>query len=80
MQNLNAEPVLPFGDATFDAVICNVSVQYLEYPEQVGCVFTVVKRRGSVRMKRGEFVLFVQVFREVRRILSPSGVFLITFR
>ena len=57
VQNLNADPVLPFGDSTFDAVICNVSVQYLQYPEQVGCVLPVVQRR-SVSTESGAHSLF----------------------
>ncbi len=35
VQNLNANPKLPFADADFDAVLCAVSVQYLEYPEAI---------------------------------------------
>ncbi|CAN0543528.1 unnamed protein product, partial [Ectocarpus sp. 8 AP-2014] len=33
--DLNAEPRLPFEDATYDAVVCTVSVQYLQQPEAV---------------------------------------------
>ena len=33
--DLNADPVLPFGDASFDAVVCCVSVQYLTRPTEV---------------------------------------------
>lgn len=32
VQDLNAEPGLPFGDGAFDAVICTVSVEYLTRP------------------------------------------------
>ena len=35
LQNLNKELQLPFADGDFDAVICAVSVQYLEYPEAI---------------------------------------------
>ena len=35
LQNLNKELQLPFADEDFDAVICAVSVQYLEYPEAI---------------------------------------------
>ena len=60
MQNLNADPVLPFGDSTFDAVICNVSVQYLQYPEQVGRVPPVGKGiRGGVWALRVEHIPFL---------------------
>jgi SAM-dependent methyltransferase len=35
VRDLNAEPVLPFPDASFDAVLCAVSVQYLTRPVEV---------------------------------------------
>ncbi len=35
VQNLNLNPKLPLDDADFDAVICAVSVQYLQYPEAI---------------------------------------------
>lgn len=53
VHNLNRRAALPFGDNTFDAALCTVSVQYLTQP--------------------------VEVFREVRRVLRPGGVFVVTF-
>lgn len=53
VHDLNRNPVLPFGDQEFEAVICTVSVEYLIYPEEI--------------------------FREVARILKPSGIFIHTF-
>ena len=35
VHDLNASPALPFGDASFDAVLCCVSVQYLVRPLEV---------------------------------------------
>jgi len=35
VQDLNADPVLPFPDASFDAVLCCVSVDYLVRPVEV---------------------------------------------
>lgn len=35
VHNLNREPVLPFADEAFDAVVCAVSVQYLTQPIEV---------------------------------------------
>ncbi len=35
IHDLNKDPVLPFSDATFDAVICTVSVDYLIHPIEV---------------------------------------------
>ncbi len=41
IHDLNADPRLPFADATFDAVVCCVSVDYLTRPVEV---FTDVAR------------------------------------
>jgi SAM-dependent methyltransferase len=41
VHNLNREPQLPFDDASFDAVVCAVSVQYLVAPV---AVFAEVRR------------------------------------
>lgn len=35
VQNLNADPVLPFGDASYDACLIALSVQYLTRPLEV---------------------------------------------
>ncbi|MES4792734.1 MAG: methyltransferase type 11, partial [Chloroflexota bacterium] len=35
LRDLNLDPSLPWGDASFDAVICTVSVQYLVRPVEV---------------------------------------------
>jgi SAM-dependent methyltransferase len=35
VQDLNREPALPYADASFDAVLCAVSVQYLVRPVEV---------------------------------------------
>ena len=35
VQDLNREPVLPYPDSSFDAVLCAVSVQYLTRPVEV---------------------------------------------
>ena len=51
--DLNDDPTLPFEDASFDAVTCCVSVDYLIHP--------------------------IDVFREVRRVLRPGGLFVNTF-
>ena len=53
VHNLNREPVLPFDDEAFDAVVCAVSVQYLTQP--------------------------VDVFRDVRRVLTTGGPFVVSF-
>jgi len=35
VQNLNLNPKIPLNDEDFDAVLCSVSVQYLQYPEAI---------------------------------------------
>ena len=35
VHDLNADPVLPFGDAAFDAAVCCVSIDYLTRPAEV---------------------------------------------
>ena len=35
VQDLNLNPTLPFADATFDAVVCTVSIEYLTQPQAV---------------------------------------------
>ena len=35
VHDLNSNPVLPFGDQEFEAVICTVSVEYLIRPEEI---------------------------------------------
>jgi SAM-dependent methyltransferase len=51
LHNLNRDPTLPYGDATFDAVVCAVSVQYLTRPLEV---FADVRR---VLVAGGPFVV-----------------------
>jgi SAM-dependent methyltransferase len=47
VQNLNLDPKLPLPDRDFDAVVCTVSVQYLQYPEAVFSeVYRVLKPGG----------------------------------
>ena len=35
VHDLNAEPKLPFADASFDAVVCTVSFEYLTQPDRI---------------------------------------------
>jgi Methyltransferase domain len=41
LQNLNQDLTLPLADQSFDAVLCTVSVQYMQYPE---AIFTEIYR------------------------------------
>ena len=47
MHDLNAAPVLPFADASFDAVTCCVSVDYLTRPLEVFAEVARVLRAGG---------------------------------
>ncbi len=53
LHDLNEEPSLLFADASFDAVACAVSVQYLVHP--------------------------LEVFADVRRVLTPGGPVIVSF-
>lgn len=47
IQNLNKEPKLPLADQDFDAVLCTVSVQYLQYPEAIFSeIYRILKPSG----------------------------------
>lgn len=47
VQNLNENPKFPLEDASFDAVLNTVSVQYLQYPEAVFSeIYRVLKPNG----------------------------------
>jgi len=48
VQDLNVDPRLPFGDASFDAVVCCVSVDYLIHPVEVLREAARVLRPGGV--------------------------------
>ncbi|WP_267641217.1 class I SAM-dependent methyltransferase [Haloarchaeobius amylolyticus] len=48
VQNLNRKQDLPFDDDSFDAVLCAVSVQYLQYPVPVFREFARVLRPGGI--------------------------------
>jgi len=47
VHDLNAEPVLPFGDESFDDVVCCVSVDYLTRPVEVFADVARVLRSGG---------------------------------
>jgi FKBP-type peptidyl-prolyl cis-trans isomerase 2 len=48
VHDLNADPVLPWGDAIFDAVVCTVSVEYLTRPLEVFAEVARVLKPGGV--------------------------------
>ncbi|SDX87603.1 class I SAM-dependent methyltransferase [Halobellus clavatus] len=48
LQDLNHEQTLPLDDGSFDAVLCALSVQYLQYPAAVFAEFDRVLTLGGV--------------------------------
>lgn len=48
VQDLNTNPILPYSDAAFDAVLCTVSVQYLLRPVEVFTEVARVLRPGGI--------------------------------
>ena len=48
VKDLNVEPKLENADGSFDAVLCTVSVQYLEQPEKVFAEIYRVLRPGGI--------------------------------
>ncbi|MBI9083524.1 MAG: methyltransferase domain-containing protein [Desulfobacterales bacterium] len=48
VHDLNADPVLPFGAASFDVVICTVSVEYLTRPLEIFADVARVLKPGGV--------------------------------
>ena len=48
VQNLNENPQLPLPDASFDAVLNAVSVQYLQYPEAVFSEICRILKPGGI--------------------------------
>mmetsp|Transcript_37936 Transcript_37936/g.150871 ORF Transcript_37936/g.150871 Transcript_37936/m.150871 type:complete len:281 (-) Transcript_37936:130-972(-) len=49
VHDLNADPRIPFEDASFDAVVCALSVQYLQKPELIFSeIARVLRPRGVV--------------------------------
>lgn len=50
VQDLNAQPALPYADATFDAVVNAVSIQYLTRPVEVYASVRRVLKAGGVAL------------------------------
>jgi SAM-dependent methyltransferase len=60
VRDLNPDPGLDFADASFDAVVCAVSVQYLQYPGRVFAEVARVLRPGGVCVVSFSNRMFVQ--------------------
>lgn len=68
VQNLNQNPKFPLEDHSFDAVLCAVSVQYLQYPEAVFSEIARVLNPGGITIvsfsNRMFFQKAIQAWRE----------------
>ncbi|MGB3493284.1 MAG: class I SAM-dependent methyltransferase [Elainellaceae cyanobacterium] len=60
VQNLNDNPKLPLEDASFDAVLNAVSVQYLQYPETIFAELCRVLKPGGVAIASFSNRMFYQ--------------------
>jgi len=72
VRDLNAEPVLPLADASFDAVLCAVSVQYLTRPVEVFRECARVLRPGGKLMIATSHRLFPTKAIAAWRSLVPA--------
>ena len=72
-QNFNEDPQLgQFDDQTFDAVVCCVSVQYLQYPEKVFAEIYRVLKPGGVVIMSFSNRMFYQKAISVSAPVSPE--------
>ncbi|MCM1983794.1 class I SAM-dependent methyltransferase [Lyngbya confervoides] len=71
-QNLNQNPALPYPEASFDAVLIAVSVQYLEYPEAVFSEIARVLTPGGLCLVSFSNRMFyqkaIQAWRDAREV------------
>lgn len=73
VQDLNANPKLPFGDREFDAVLNCVSVQYLQYPEAVFAEIHRVLKPGGILIISFSNRMFYQKAIQAWRDNSEKG-------
>ena len=71
VQDLNASPDLPLESGTFDAVLCAVSAQYLQYPERVFTEVARVLRPGGIFIVSFSNRMFAQ--KAIRAWREASG-------
>ncbi len=71
IQDLNTNPHLPLESRTFDAVLCAVSVQYLQHPEHVFAEVARVLRPGGVFIVSFSNRMFAQ--KAIRAWRKASG-------
>jgi SAM-dependent methyltransferase len=73
VQNLNQDPKLPLDDASFDAVLNTVSVQYLQYPEAIFSEIQRVLKSGGIAIISFSNRMFAQKAIAAWRDNSEAG-------
>lgn len=73
VQNLNVDLRLPLPDASFDAVLNTVSVQYLQYPEAIFSEIYRVLKPGGLAIVSFSNRMFYQKAIQVWRDSSEAG-------
>ena len=73
VQNLNEDPKLPCADQSFDAVLNTVSVQYLQYPEQVFAEIYRILKPGGIAIVSFSNRMFYQKAIAAWRDNSDTG-------
>ncbi|HIK18452.1 MAG TPA: class I SAM-dependent methyltransferase [Leptolyngbyaceae cyanobacterium M33_DOE_097] len=78
VQNLNLDPKLPLEDASFDAVINTVSVQYLQYPEAVFSeIYRILKPGGIAIFSFSNRMFYQKAIQIWRDASEPQRVELV---
>ncbi|NET71836.1 MAG: class I SAM-dependent methyltransferase [Sphaerospermopsis sp. SIO1G2] len=73
VQNINTQPQLPLADASFDAVLNCVSVQYIQYPEAVFAEIYRVLKPGGIAIFSFSNRMFYQKAIQIWRDASESS-------
>ncbi|MEM9907705.1 MAG: methyltransferase domain-containing protein [Cyanobacteria bacterium P01_D01_bin.44] len=73
IQNLNENQTLPLADQSFDAVLNTVSVQYLQYPEQVFAEIYRILKPGGIAIFSFSNRMFYQKAIAAWRDTSEAG-------
>ncbi|MBF2078635.1 MAG: class I SAM-dependent methyltransferase [Synechococcales cyanobacterium T60_A2020_003] len=73
VQNLNQDLKLPFPDASFDAVLNTVSVQYLQYPEAIFSEIYRVLKPGGLAIVSFSNRMFYQKAIQIWRDNTEEG-------
>lgn len=73
VQNLNKNQILPLEDCSFDAVINTVSIQYIQYPEQIFAEVYRILKPGGIAIFSFSNRMFYQKAIAAWRDSSESG-------